>query len=175
MEEEQREGRRGKYLAEWKSSKIQKLASKIGAGQKSGQKRQAKKDEQLFPSASAPLLLLGSAWTKVSQGTPGPGGDNDDNDDNDDSAINDDSEDDNDWPQTRALGEHLTLQDDDDDNDDDDVDNDDDEVENDDNYNDDDDNDNACLQTAALGEHVTLPCRVENKQGNLQWTRSEAS
>ena len=26
-------------------------------------------------------------------------------------------------------------------------------------------------QTASLGEHVTLPCRVENKQGNLQWTR----
>lgn len=28
-------------------------------------------------------------------------------------------------------------------------------------------------QTAALGEHVTLPCRVENKQGNLQWTRDD--
>ena len=33
----------------------------------------------------------------------------------------------------------------------------------------------AYLQTAALGEHVTLPCRVENKQGNLQWTRSVVS
>ena len=28
-------------------------------------------------------------------------------------------------------------------------------------------------QTAAEGEHVTLPCRVENKVGNLQWTRDD--
>jgi hypothetical protein len=28
-------------------------------------------------------------------------------------------------------------------------------------------------QTAAVGEHVTLPCRVENKMGNLQWTRDD--
>ena len=37
------------------------------------------------------------------------------------------------------------------------------------------DNPIKILQTAALGEHVTLPCRVENKQGNLQWTRSTSS
>ena len=37
------------------------------------------------------------------------------------------------------------------------------------------DNQIKILQTAALGEHVTLPCRVENKQGNLQWTRSTSS
>ena len=37
------------------------------------------------------------------------------------------------------------------------------------------DNWTEILQTAALGEHVTLPCRVENKQGNLQWTRSTSS
>ena len=28
-------------------------------------------------------------------------------------------------------------------------------------------------QTAAEGEHVTLPCRVDNKVGNLQWTRDD--
>ena len=28
-------------------------------------------------------------------------------------------------------------------------------------------------QTAGVGEHVTLPCRVENKMGNLQWTRDD--
>ena len=28
-------------------------------------------------------------------------------------------------------------------------------------------------QTAAVGEHVTLPCRVENKEGNIQWTRDD--
>ena len=28
-------------------------------------------------------------------------------------------------------------------------------------------------QTASVGEHVTLPCRVENKMGNLQWTRDD--
>ena len=28
-------------------------------------------------------------------------------------------------------------------------------------------------QTAALGEHVTLPCRVENRRGNIQWTRDD--
>ena len=28
-------------------------------------------------------------------------------------------------------------------------------------------------QTAAVGEHVTLPCRVENKMGNIQWTRDD--
>ena len=28
-------------------------------------------------------------------------------------------------------------------------------------------------QTASVGEHVTLPCRVENKEGNIQWTRDD--
>ena len=28
-------------------------------------------------------------------------------------------------------------------------------------------------QTASVGEHVTLPCRVENKMGNIQWTRDD--
>ena len=28
-------------------------------------------------------------------------------------------------------------------------------------------------QTAAVGEHVTLPCRVEHKMGNIQWTRDD--
>ena len=28
-------------------------------------------------------------------------------------------------------------------------------------------------QIATVGEHVTLPCRVDNKVGNLQWTRDD--
>ena len=28
-------------------------------------------------------------------------------------------------------------------------------------------------QSANQGDHVTLPCRVDNKQGELQWTRDD--